>query len=152
MIGMTRTAKAASGERFARESPLICSMWLRNSLRSNSLAKAITLISRDSLRANRFKEADNTIGRFILVVIDRLFRKKQAIAAVIIFTPRLPQWADATKMSHAPATQSDEVRRAPKQADVAKTFFTLCAAGRSYCALMPHIIPLFSRILQESNK
>ena len=52
--------KASSVKDFRVHHRSSCSVWLRNSLRSNSLAKATTLISRDSLRENRFKSAGNT--------------------------------------------------------------------------------------------
>ena len=49
--------KASSVKDFRVHHRSSCSVWLRNSLRSNSLAKATTLISRDSLCENRFKSA-----------------------------------------------------------------------------------------------
>ena len=52
--------KASSVKDFRVHHRSSCFVWLRNSLRSNSLAKATTLISRDSLCENRFKSAGNT--------------------------------------------------------------------------------------------
>lgn len=56
------------------------------------LAPAIAQTSRDFLRANRFKEADNTVSRFYLVATDCLHLNKQTSAKHSFFILRLPRW------------------------------------------------------------